>query len=112
MSGAPWRVVLITVLPVVARGYAEIIRALGHQPVAVIAPRRRVPGAPPTPFAAEHVAEDPEDIDVLFAATKHSIAPLLRAYEPDLALCTGFPWLIPAEAIAVPTSRSLARCRS
>jgi methionyl-tRNA formyltransferase len=39
---------------------------------------------------------------VLFAATKHSIAPLLRAYEPDLALCTGFPWLIPAEAIAVP----------
>jgi len=112
MPEAPWRVVLITVLPVVAQGYAETVRALGHEPVAVIAARRRVPGAPPTPFAAEHVADDPEDIDVLFAATKHSIAPLLRAYEPDLALCTGFPWLIPAEAIAVPTSRSLARCRS
>lgn len=27
---------------------------------------------------------------------------MLRAYEPDLALCTGFPWLIPAEAIEVP----------
>jgi methionyl-tRNA formyltransferase len=79
-----------------------MVRALGHEPVAVIAPRRRVPGAPPTPFAAEHVADDPEDLDVLFAATKHSIAPLLRAYEPDLGLCTGFPWLIPAEAIAVP----------
>ena len=39
---------------------------------------------------------------MLFASSKHSIAPLLRAYEPDLALCTGFPWLIPAEAIAVP----------
>ena len=39
---------------------------------------------------------------MLFAASKHSIAPLLSAYEPDLALCTGFPWLIPAEAIAVP----------
>jgi methionyl-tRNA formyltransferase len=102
MAEAPWRVVLITVLPVVARGYAELIRALGHQPVAVIAPRRRVPGAPPTPFAAEHVADDPEDLDVLFAATKHSIAPLLRAYEPDVALCTGFPWLIPGDAIAVP----------
>jgi methionyl-tRNA formyltransferase len=102
MSERPWRVVLITVLPVVARGYAEIVRALGHEPLAVIAPRRRVPGAPPSPFAAEHVADDPEDLDVLFAATKHSIAPLLRAYEPDLALCTGFPWLIPAEAIAVP----------
>jgi methionyl-tRNA formyltransferase len=102
MSATPWRVVLITVLPVVARGYAEIIRALGHEPVAVIVPRRRVPGAPPTPFAAEHVADDPEELDVLFASSKHSLAPLLRAYEPDLALCTGFPWLIPAEAIAVP----------
>jgi methionyl-tRNA formyltransferase len=101
-SAAPWRVVLITVLPVVAQGYAALVRSLGHEPVAVIAPRRRVRGAPPTPFAAEHVADDPEDLDVLFAASKHSIAPLLRAYEPDLALCTGFPWLIPAEAIAVP----------
>lgn len=101
-SAAPWRVVLITVLPVVAQGYAALVRSLGHEPVAVIAPRRRVRGAPPTPFAAEHVADDPEDLDVLFAASKHSIAPLLSAYEPDLALCTGFPWLIPAEAIAVP----------
>jgi methionyl-tRNA formyltransferase len=102
VSKAPWRVVLITVLPVVARGYAEIVRALGHEPVAVIAPRRRAPGAPPTPFAAEHVADDPAELDILFASSKHSIAPLLRAYEPDLALCTAFPWLIPAEAIAVP----------
>ena len=102
MAAAPWRVVLITVLPAVAQGYARIIRALGHEPVAVIVPRRRVPGAPPTPFAAEHVADDPHELDVLFAATKHSLARLLRGYEPDLALCTGFPWLIPAEAIDVP----------
>jgi methionyl-tRNA formyltransferase len=102
MARPPWRVVIITVLPVVAQGYAQILRALGHEPLAVIVPRRRVPGAPPTPFAAEHVADDPPELDVLFAATKHSIAGLLRAYEPDLALCTGFPWLIPAEAIAVP----------
>lgn len=102
MPETPWRVVLITVLPVVAQGYAQIVRALGHDPVAVIAPRRRVPGAPPMPFAAEHVADDPEELDVLFASSKHSIAPLLRAYQPDLALCTGFPWLIPAEAIEVP----------
>jgi methionyl-tRNA formyltransferase len=101
-SKTAWRVVLITVLPVVAQGYAQIVRALGHEPVAVIAPRRRVSGAPPTPFAAEHVADDPEEFDVLFASSKHSIAPLLRAYGPDLALCTGFPWKIPAEAIAVP----------
>ncbi|MDX6454243.1 MAG: methionyl-tRNA formyltransferase, partial [Gaiellaceae bacterium] len=54
------------------------------------------------PFAAEHVADDPPELDVLFAATKHSIAGLLRAYEPDVALCTGFPWRITAEAIGVP----------
>jgi hypothetical protein len=40
---APWRVVLITVLPAVATGYAQIVRALGHEPVAVIVPRRRTP---------------------------------------------------------------------
>jgi methionyl-tRNA formyltransferase len=102
MSTAPMRVVVITVLPVIAQGYAGILRSLGHEAVAVIAPRRRVPGAPPTPFAAEHVADDPPELDVLFAATKHSIARLLRAYEPDVALCTGFPWRIPAEAIGVP----------
>jgi hypothetical protein len=27
---------------------------------------------------------------------------LFRAYEPDLAICTGFPWLISQEAIDVP----------
>ncbi|HXK13927.1 MAG TPA: formyltransferase family protein [Gaiellaceae bacterium] len=102
MATAPWRVVLITVLPVVAKEYSGIIRALGHEPVAVIVPRRRRSGAPPTPFAAEHVADDPEELDVLFASSKHSLAPLLRGYEPDLAICTGFPWLIPAEAIDVP----------
>ena len=68
----------------------------------MIAPRRRAPGLPPTPFAAEHVADDPDELDVLFPATKHSLAPMLRAYELDLALCTGFPWLIPADALSVP----------
>jgi methionyl-tRNA formyltransferase len=102
-AGAAWRVVIITVLPVVAQGYAQVVRGLGHEPVAVITPRRRAPGTAPMPVAAEHVADDPHELDVLFAATKHSLAPLLRAYEPDLALCTGFPWLIPGAAIDVPT---------
>jgi methionyl-tRNA formyltransferase len=99
---APWRVALITVLPQVAQEYAKIVRDLGHEPVAVIAPRRRARGAPPMPFAAAHVADDPEELDVLFAASKHSLPRLLRACEADLGLCTGFPWRIPAEAISVP----------
>jgi len=92
MTTAPWRVVIVTSVPPVAHGYAAIIRACGHEPVAVIVPRRAV--APVTDF--------PPDLDVLFARTKFSLEPMLRAYEPDVALCTGFPWLIPAEAIAVP----------
>lgn len=99
---APWRVVIITVLPVVAQSYSETIRRCGHEPVAVITPRRRALEAPPMPFAAEHVADDPAELDVLFAATRHSLTRLLRAHEPDLAICTGFPWLISQETIDVP----------
>jgi methionyl-tRNA formyltransferase len=101
-SNTALRVVLITVVPGVARGYTEIIRALGHEPVAVIAPRRRAAGAPLNPLASTILTDAPAGLDTLFPETRRSIAPLLRAYEPDLAICTGFPWLIPAEALAVP----------
>jgi methionyl-tRNA formyltransferase len=102
MSAAPWRVVLITVVPQVAQGYTEIVRALGHEPVAVIGPRRRAPGAAPNLLAPTMLAGAPEGLDLHFVERRRSIAPLLRAYEADLAICTGFPWLIPAEAIATP----------
>jgi methionyl-tRNA formyltransferase len=98
----PWRVAIITVLPIVAQNYSEVIRELGHEPVSVITPRRRTLAAPPMPFAAAHVADDPAELDILFAATKHSLAALLRTHAPDLAICTGFPWLIPQVAIDVP----------
>src|SRR5581483_8772721 len=99
---APWRVAILTVLPRIAQGYAELVRALGHEPVCVITPRRGKPGGAPMPFAAEHVADDLESMDVLFPAAKHSLPRLLRAYDLDLALCTGYPWLITQEAIDVP----------
>ena len=35
-------------------------------------------------------------------ASRDRIAPLLRHFDPDLALCLGFPWKIPPEALAVP----------
>jgi methionyl-tRNA formyltransferase len=102
MGAAPWRVAIITVLPIVAQTYSETIRRCGHEPVAVITPRRRALSAPPMPFAAAHVADDPPELDILFAATRHSLTWLLRAHEPDLAICTGFPWLISQETIDVP----------
>lgn len=102
MTTAPWRVVFITVVPPVVQGYREIVRALGHEPVAVIASRRRAPGNPPNALAPKMVTDAPEGLDLLFVEKRKSIAPLLRAYDADLAICTGFPWLIPAEAIAAP----------
>ena len=102
MPAEPWRVAIVTVLPQVVHAYTTIIKELGHEPVAVVTPRRRAPGAPPMAFAAEHVADDPEELDILFASSKRSLASLLRGCEADLAVCTGFPWLIPADAIATP----------
>ena len=87
-----WRVVLITSVPPVAVGYAQIVRECGHEPVAIVTPRA---GG----LAAAHLEHDPPDVDLVFAATKHSLAPIFRGYEADLAICTGFPWLVPAEAI-------------
>ena len=36
---APWRVVIVSQLPWMATGYAELTRALGHEPVAHLAAR-------------------------------------------------------------------------
>lgn len=99
---ASWRVGIICVVPQIARGYGALLRELGHEPVCVITPRRMRPGAPPVPFAAEHVADDPDDLDVLFAASNRSLVRLLSAYDLDLGLCTTFPWRLSAEAIRVP----------
>ena len=46
--------------------------------------------------------EVPPGLDVLMPARRSSIAPLLRAVEPDLAVCMGFPWKIPVDALEVP----------
>ncbi len=47
-------------------------------------------------------ATAPGGVDLLFARDKYAIEPLLRAYEPDLMLCSGFPWKIPQAALDVP----------
>lgn len=98
----PWRVAVITVVPEVAAGYPELLRALGHEPVVVIGARRRRPGDSTTASAGELALAAPEGVDVVLPDTRGSLARVLEAYEVDLGLCTGYPWLIPAEAIAVP----------
>ena len=51
---------------------------------------------------SELVAAAPREIDIVMPAARDRIAPLLRLFEPDVALCIGFPWKIPPDALAVP----------
>ena len=101
---APWRVVVVTQLPKFAAGYAELVRALGHEPVAHIAARfpPRFDSPRTREFLGRQLAESPQDLDLVYPGGKERIADVLRFYEPDLLICTAFPWRIPADALAVP----------
>ena len=96
-----WRIVGICTIAPIARALVGAVRELGHEPVALLAPRRPEPGATP-PELELRDATAPPGLDLLFARDKHAIEPLLRACEPDLVLCWGFPWKIPQAALDVP----------
>ena len=100
----PWRVGIIAQLPQAANAYAQMLRALGHEPVVHIATRKFRPSQPPPPeaypFLLKMITEGPLDIDMVMPATKASLAQIIRGYDLDLAICTTFPWRIPADAIA------------
>ena len=94
------RIVLVTQVPPVAVGHTALLRELGHEPVALLCTRE---GADhPESTVCELVRTAPEGMDVVMPALRAGIAPLLRRYRPDALLCTGFPWKIPADALAVP----------
>ena len=95
-----WRVCMICTIRPIADTLSSTLRTLGHEPVALLAPRR--PEADEAPdFLRLTPASAPAGVDLLFARDKWSIARLLRAYEPDLTVCWGFPWKIPQEALDV-----------
>jgi methionyl-tRNA formyltransferase len=102
---APWRVVIVSQIPRVSKGYAELVRALGHEPVAHVAARfpARFDSPRARQFAAGLLLDGPQELDLVYPAGRERIADVLRWYEPDLLLCTAFPWRLPAEALAVPT---------
>jgi methionyl-tRNA formyltransferase len=97
-----WRIVLVSqVLPAVL-GYDAGLRVAGHEPVALLTARRSPDDVDRYPEFAALIAGAPVHLDVVIPRDRTQIAPLLAAYEPDLLLCTGFPWRIPPEALAVP----------
>jgi methionyl-tRNA formyltransferase len=94
------KVVLISQVPPAAHGLTELLRALGHDPVALLCSREHAGR-----YGGEFdrlVRDAPEGLDVVIPATREGIAPLLHRYEPDVTLCLGFPWKIPPAALSVP----------
>lgn len=93
------RVVLIAQIAPAVHGLYAMLCGLGHDPAALLCTRE---GADRYGDFAHLLHEAPGDLDVVIPASRGRIAPLLRLYEPDLALCAGFPWKIPPDALAVP----------
>ena len=102
-----WRIVVVSMVAPVVERLVPVLRDVGHEPVAVLTARhdRRRPPRPADIALTD--ASAPEGIDLLYARDKWSVGPLLRAYQPDLMLCWGFAWKIPAEALAVPRLGSI-----
>ena len=100
-----WRVVTVCTIGPIAHTLVDGLRQLGHEPVALIAPRRP-PGEPPSELALTD-STAPQGVDLLFAREKWALERLVRAYEPDLLICWGFPWKIPQEALDAPRHGSI-----
>ena len=101
-----WRVFMICSIRPIAEALAGELGELGHEPVALLAPRR--PDREPHPEFLELTGSNaPPGVDLLFAKDKWSIEPLARAYEPDLTICWGFPWKSPQAAFDVPRLGSI-----
>jgi methionyl-tRNA formyltransferase len=101
----PWRILIISMPPPVVERLVRFLRELGHEPVAVVSARQKRPvgeGTPPE-FRPGHMLEAlPPELPVLYPASKAELEPLFRVYEPDLALCWGYRWKIPIEALEAP----------
>lgn len=94
------RVALISQIPQAVEGYTNGLGALGHEVVGLLT--LAAPGRYDVEPWAQVEAAREAGMDVVMPASRDRIAPLLRTLEPDLVLCAGFPWKIPADALAVP----------
>jgi methionyl-tRNA formyltransferase len=94
------RIVLVSQVPAAVHGLTELLRALGHEPVALMCSREHA-GRYGNQFD-DLVRDAPAELDVVVPASRSQMAPLLAAYSPDVLVCLGFPWKIPGDALAVP----------
>ncbi len=100
------RIFAICSVKPLADGLIDTLRELGHDPVALLAPRRDDGRTLPPELELTDTSAPP-GLDLLLARDKYAIEPLIRAYEPDLMTCWGFPWKIPQAALDVPRLGSI-----
>ena len=99
----PWRIVLFSSVLPAALGLDGLARASGHETVALLTPRLQE-GRPEEAEQRwrELVEGAPAHLDLCLVPEKPRLERLLRAYEPDVCLCFGYPWLLPPEVLAIP----------
>jgi methionyl-tRNA formyltransferase len=97
-----WRVVIVTRIAPVLLGFDAVVRAAGHEPVALLTMRDNDGRYGELPEIGELVMSAAPELDVLLPARRGTIAPLLASVNPDLVVCMGFPWKIPPDALSVP----------
>jgi methionyl-tRNA formyltransferase len=93
------RVVRISEVPAAVEGLSQLLRATGHEPVGLLCVRRDTERYP---ALDELLRATPPELDVVIPARRDRMAPLLAQFDADVALCIGFPWKIPPDALATP----------
>jgi methionyl-tRNA formyltransferase len=90
------RVVVISMAAGAVAGYVRILGELGHETAGVVTmPNRRRPE-----MVGNVIDAAPDGVDVVVAGGAHRLAPLLRSYDADLALCGGFGWKLGPDSLA------------
>jgi methionyl-tRNA formyltransferase len=97
-----WRVVVIANVLPIAEPLIETVRGMGHDVVGWMIQRNpKAVDHPPPPWGETTDKTAPQGVNLIWVRDKADLAPLLRALEPDVALCWGFSWKIPQEALDV-----------
>lgn len=97
------RAVVVSTHPRRASHLAQSLDSLGYEPLAVLTPRGPQPPRYGPLQPSGHASRDfPPRLDVLELRGKQPIPALLRAYQPDVVVCWGLPWLVQPEALSVP----------
>ena len=90
------RIVIISMAARAVAGYVGQLAELGHETAGVLTMRnQRLPEA-----AAKVISEVPDGIDGVVVGSRERVAPLLRSYDADVALCAGWGWKLGPEALA------------